>query len=290
MTALPRGPGRFAGRTLAVATMHGKEAAIGPALCTALPLTGFNAIPDLDTDRFGAFSGEVERGTDPRTAALHKALHGAERSGADLVIASEGSFVPYPPAPFITCDEEWLVLLDARDGTSWTHRHVTLDCMAGGLACTTADEVLAFASRMGFPEHALVLKPREHWRSGDTVVKGIADRRALQGEVHRLLAAHGGLWVESDLRAMMNPTRMAAIRTTAERFARELGTCCPQCGAVHFAISEALPGLPCGLCGQPTRSIRAHLRRCASCGHFATVPREDGRVSEDPQHCDHCNP
>ncbi|MCC6400645.1 MAG: hypothetical protein IT227_07775 [Flavobacteriales bacterium] len=287
MTALQQ---RFRGRTLAVATMHGKERVIGPALCTTLPLAGFAAIPDLDTDRFGAFSGEVERGTDPRTAALEKAMHGTERSGADLVIASEGSFVPYPPAPFLTCDEEWLVLYDARDGSSWAHRHVTLECMAGGQACTTVDEVFAFASRMGFPEHAMVLKHREHWRSGDPVVKGITDRRTLENEAEQLLAGHGRLWVESDLRAMMNPTRMAAIRATAERFARELGTCCPQCGAVHFAISEALPGLPCGLCGQPTRSILVQLRRCALCGHSAMAPREDDRVSEDPQYCDHCNP
>ncbi|MBK7941995.1 MAG: hypothetical protein IPJ87_08980 [Flavobacteriales bacterium] len=251
MVAGPPGVERFAGRELAVANMHGKEAAIGTALLKRLPFSGVIAVPDLDTDRFGAFSGEVERGTDPRTAALHKAMHGAERSGADLVIASEGSFVPYPPAPFITCAEEWLVLLDARDGTSWTHRHVTLESMAGGQACTTVDEVLAFASRMGFPEHALVLKPREHWRSGDTVVKGITDRRALQGEVDRLLAAHGGLWVESDLRAMMNPTRMAAIRTTAERFARELGTCCPQCGRCTSRSPRPGPACPAGFVDSP---------------------------------------
>lgn len=286
----PDGPERFAGRTLAVATMHGKEQVIGPALCAALPLAGFAAIPDLDTDRFGTFSGEVERRTDPRTAALQKARHGADRSGMDLVIASEGSFVPYPPAPFITCDEEWLVLYDARDGRDWAHRHVTLECMAGGQPCASVAEVLAFAGRMGFPEHALVLRPQEHWRSGDAVVKGITDRTMLRKEAERLLNAHGRLWAECDLRAMMNPTRMAAIRSTAERFARELATCCPACGAAHFAITAAVPGLPCGLCGMPTRSTLTHRRSCGCCGHVVQAPREDGRASEDPQHCDHCNP
>ena len=35
---------RFAGRTLGVATIHGKEHVIGPALMKALPITGFEAI------------------------------------------------------------------------------------------------------------------------------------------------------------------------------------------------------------------------------------------------------
>lgn len=281
---------RFAGRTLAVATMHGKEQVIGPALCAALPLAGFDAIADLDTDRFGAFSGEVERTHDPRTAALHKAIHGAERSGMDLVIASEGSFVPYPPAPFLTCDEEWLVLYDARDGRNWAHRHVSLETMAGGEECRTVDQVRTFAQRIGFPSHGLVLKPQERWREGDAVIKGIADRDALEVHAARIIGAHGTVWAECDLRAMLNPTRMAVIRATAERFAQELAHCCPACGEPHFAITEAVPGLPCGLCGMPTRSTLFHLRNCGRCGHSAQEPREDGRVSEDPQYCDHCNP
>ncbi len=287
MNALHR---RFGGRSLAVATMHGKEQVIGPALCAALPLAGFAAIPDLDTDRFGAFSGEVERTHDPRNAALHKAMHGAERSGHDLVIASEGSFVPYPPAPFLTCDEEWLVLYDARDGRSWAHRHASLETVAGGAVCGTLADVRAFAERMRFPGHGLVLKPHEHWRAGDAVVKGIPDARTLDERAAELIARHGSVWVESDLRAMRNPTRMAVIRATAERFAQELARCCPVCGEPHFAITEAVPGLLCGLCGMPTEAVRAFRRTCASCGHTALEGRTDGKVVEDPMHCANCNP
>jgi len=281
---------RFAGRTLAVATMHGKEEAIGPAMLQHLPLSACIAIPDLDTDRFGAFSGEVERGTDPRTAALHKAKHGAEHSGHALVIASEGSFVPYPPAPFVPCDEEWLVLYDARDGRSWAHRHVALETVAGGAWCATLAEVRAFAQRMRFPSHGLVLKPHEHWRAGDAVVKGLADGAALEDAAAKVIERHGAVWVESDLRAMMNPTRMGVIRTTADRFARELATPCPACGELHFAVAAVVPGLPCGLCGMPTEGVRAYRRRCEACGHTVLDPRPDGRMAEDPMHCANCNP
>ena len=281
---------RFRDRPLGVASMHGKERVIGPALMARLPLARVIPIPDLDTDRFGAFSGEVERGTDPRTACVHKARHGAEASGMDLVIASEGSFGPYPPAPFMSCDEEWLVLLDLRDGTELVHRHVSLDTVSGGETCHSEEEVLAFASRMKFPDHQLVLKPAAPWRHGDRVYKGIGDRDTLVRTARLLIAEHGSVWVESDLRAMANPTRMRVIGEAAQGFAAELASCCPRCALFHFATTKALCGLPCGQCGFPTRSTRATLRECRGCGHGEEVPRTDGRTFEDPRFCDHCNP
>jgi len=281
---------RFRDRLLGVASMHGKERVIGPALMARLPLAHVIPVPDLDTDRFGTFSGEVERGTAPRTACVHKARHGAEVSGLDLVIASEGSFGPYPPAPFMSCDEEWLVLLDLRDGTELVHRHVSLNTVSGGEACHSEEELLAFASRMKFPDHQLVLKPADHWRHGDHLHKGISDHETLVQKARLLIAEHGMVWVESDLRAMANPTRMHVIGEAAEGFAAELASCCPQCALFHFATTKALWGLPCGQCGFPTKSTRATLRECRGCGHRQEDAREDGRMMEDPQYCDLCNP
>lgn len=281
---------RFAGRTLAIATIHGKERAIGPAFLRSLPLTGFHAIPDVDTDRFGAFSGEVQRTMDPLQACIAKAKHGAETGGADLVCASEGSFGPYPPAPFIPCDEEVLVLFDARDGRIFHHRHVSLDTVFGGERCTTVEDVLAFAARMRFPEHGLVLRPEEHWRAGQALLKGVHERARLATAAAGLIGAHGSCWVETDMRAMANPTRMSVIGTAAGHFAVELARTCPRCGACWFRISSAQAGLPCGLCGRPTEAIRSYLRTCWSCGHEAQEARPDGRTEEDPRHCPDCNP
>jgi hypothetical protein len=284
------GPGRFSGRTLGVATMHGKERVIGPALMARLPLAGVIAIPGLNTDRFGSFSGEVERITDPRTACANKARHAADASGLDLVIASEGSFVPYPPAPIMACDEEWLVLLDLRDGTELAHRRVSLDTVFGGEECRNEGEVIAFASRMKFPEHQLVLKPSNARHPDDRVIKGVHDRDTLLLKARMLLAEHGTVWVESDLRAMANPTRMRVIGEAAESFAADLARCCPACGLFHYAVTQALWGLPCGQCGFPTGSTRAYLRECRGCGHRQEEPRADRKLMEDPQHCDLCNP
>jgi len=281
---------RFQGRILGVATLHGKEQVIGPALLKVLPMAGHCAIHGVDTDRFGAFSGEVQRNTDPLTAALEKAKHGVEVSGLDLVIASEGSFGPYPPAPFMPCDEEFLVLYDARDGAVFEHRHVSLETVFGGERCVSVRDVLAFAERMKFPAHGLVLRTKERWERGDALHKGIRDPDRLRELAGSLIDGMGSAWVETDMRAMENPTRMAVIAETAGRFAGELARRCPTCGELFFRITGTVAGLPCGLCGMPTASIRSYLRSCRSCGSSRAEPRPDGKLEEDPRYCDHCNP
>lgn len=290
MSMIISGIERFAGRKLGVATIHGKEQVIGPLLERALGLSGFSAIADVDTDRFGAFSGEVQRTLDPLAACEAKARHGAEISGLDLVIASEGSFGPYPPAPFISCDEEILVLYDALDDRSFHHRHVSLGTVFGGEACANWSQAKAFADRMKFPSHHLVVRTREKWKQGDALLKGIQDERVFRDAVEGLVEEHGSCWVETDMRAMANPTRMGVIAGTAERFAAELTTTCAVCHACWFRITQALPGLPCEQCGWPTASTRAYLHTCWACAHSQSGPRPDGKRHEEPLHCGNCNP
>jgi len=289
-TALPHRIERFSGRTLGVATIHGKERVIGPALMRVLALADVAAIEGLDTDRFGAFTGEVQRELEPLEACRAKARHGAEVSGLDLVIASEGSFFPYPPAPFVPCDEEILVLYDARDDRFFEHRHVSLDTVFGGEACTNWNPVHAFAARMRFPEHGLVVRTKERWMPGDAMTKGITEEKELRSIAHALIAAHGSCWVETDMRAMMNPTRMRVIGEAALRFAEELAQICPVCGACWLRVIGTRSGLPCALCGWPTESIRSMERGCWHCGHTQFTPRADGKLLEEPQHCANCNP
>ncbi len=281
---------RFEGRVLGVATQHGKERVIAPAFMRSLPLSGVKAIVGVDTDRFGTFSGDVQRVNDPSTTALAKAKHGADLSGLDLVIASEGSFAPYPPAPFLSCNEELLLLYDARDEATFEHRHVSLDTVFGEEKCGSIREVMQFVERMKFPEHGVILRPREHWTPGDAVHKGIHDPALLIKQAEAMLNFHGSVLVGTDMRAMSNPTRMRVIEEATGHFVKELTTTCPQCNAMHFRITGTEPGLPCALCGSPTASIRAHVRTCTTCGCSEQQLRQDGKHEEDPRFCDHCNP
>ena len=281
---------RFAGRTLGVATLHGKERVIGPPLVKALSLKDFRAIEGVDTDRFGAFSGEVQRTMDPLSTAIAKAKHGADISGMDLVIASEGSFGPYPPSSFISCNEEFLVLLDVRDGSTHEFRHLSLDTVFGGEQCSSLKEVAEFARRMKFPSHGLVFRPKEKWEGGARVEKGVHDVERMNAVTTAFISEHGSVWVETDMRAMKNPTRMKVIEETAERFAKELRMTCPVCQQFFFRITGTMVGLPCGLCGWPTESIRSYVRTCDACAHSDQEARPDGKVMEEPQYCGNCNP
>ena len=136
---------RFAGRTLGVATIHGKEHVIGPALMKALPIAGFEAIKGGDTDGFGTFSGDVQRRSEPLEACKVKAKHGAEVSGLDRIIASKGSFFPYLPAPFVPCDKAILVLYEVRDGGFFEHQHISPRTVFGGEECRGRGQVRSFA-------------------------------------------------------------------------------------------------------------------------------------------------
>ena len=93
----------FENRSLAVATMHGKEKVIGPVLEDALGVK--IVLPSqFNSDQFGTFSGEVERTLSPLEAARKKCLLAAELTGASLVVASEGSFGPHPAIYFVPAD------------------------------------------------------------------------------------------------------------------------------------------------------------------------------------------
>jgi hypothetical protein len=280
----------FAGRALGVATQHGKERAVGPAFLERLTLGSCRAIPGLDTDRFGAFSGERPRTLSPSQAAEAKARAGAESSGLDLVVASEGSFGPHPTVPLLTCDEEWLVLLDLATGVVRRHHHLSTEAVWDGRACSSLDALREFALRLPFPAHRLVLRPHRHWSPGDVLHKGISSHARLEEHAQALLTEHGSLWAEVDLRAHANPTRMQVIARAAREFADELATPCPVCGAAYFRVVEAVRGLPCAECLAPTRSTLGLRRACDPCGHTAASSRPDGRSQEDPTFCDACNP
>lgn len=159
-----------------------------------------------------------------------------------------------------------------------------------GRECRSLEDLHAFVARLPFPEHALVLRPRQVPSYGDTLHKGITRLDALERLARPLLAEQGSLWVEVDLRAHRNPTRMGVIQRAGREFAAELATPCPACGAAWFRVVEHLAGLPCSDCGLPTPTTLALRRSCDPCGCAREEPRPDGRRHELPASCPACNP
>jgi DNA-directed RNA polymerase subunit RPC12/RpoP len=156
---------------------------------------------------------------------------------------------------------------------------------------TTADwaEAKAFARAAGFPGHHLVARP-EH-EDDPRIHKGIADWTSLKEAFHwaRGEAANGRAFLETDMRAHANPTRMENIRVAAEDLASKLSSLCPACGAPGFWTIERVAGLPCADCGAPTCETHAQVYGCLKCVHRVTRERTDLQYA-DPGRCDYCNP
>ena len=270
----------YRGHIAALATQHGKERAIAAPLAatTGIAVT----VPDgIDTDALGTFTGEVPRRSSMREAARRKARLGMEATGLPRGIASEGSFGPHPFMPFLAMGRELLVFIDDTRGIEVVEEAVSEATNFACLDLAPGADLAGFLARVGFPHHALVL------RDGQEITKGIA----APAELDRLLACCSSTArLETDMRAHLNPTRMAEIGKLATALATRLATPCPACGAPGFGMLRHETGLPCEDCGTPTALVRRRVSGCTLCRHEDHAPRHDGRLAASPAECPECNP
>lgn len=277
----------FENRKIAIATMHGKEQVIAPVLQNSLGLEII--VPSqLNTDQLGTFSGEVERLLSPLEAARKKCLMAAEMTGATLAVASEGSFGPHPAFYFIPADEEIILMMDLENQWEFKAKRISTDTNFSSAICHSWEEVKSFANKALFPSHALLL--REDSMSFTQVIKGVQDLNTLEREAYRFLKQFGRIHIETDMRAMYNPSRMNVIKQATEKLLQIILMLCPACGTPGFEIVEAKPGLPCTLCGTPTNSTLSYVRSCQQCQLLIEESYPQGKQAEDPQYCNRCNP
>lgn len=270
----------YHGLTAALATRHGKERAIAApfAALTGLTIT----VPQgIDTDALGTFTGETLRPASMRDTLRMKARLGMTAAGLPIGIASEGSFGPHPIIPFVAGGLEMLVFIDDSRGIEVVEEAASDATNFAALEMAPGADVDGFLSRIGFPDHAVVL------RDGSEVTKGIATRADLD---HLLKTSGVGARLETDMRAHLNPTRMAEIGKLAQRLARRIATPCPVCSTPGFGIVRRETGLRCEECGAPTALVRSIVRGCAACRHEEHSPRTDGLAAASPAHCPECNP
>ena len=280
-------PGFFEGRTLVIASMHRKEEVLKPLLEQGLGIT-VQVAEGLNTDLLGTFSGEAARLADPLSTARKKCELALDLSGCDLALASEGSFGPHPAAFFLPANEEWLLLVDRKNNLEIYARHLSLETNFSGQEFHSIEELEAFASKVGFPSHGLILRKSKEDLTG--MLKGIRDPAQLRTSAVQLLERQKSGYVETDMRAMYNPSRMQVIEETAQLLIQKLQSLCPSCQAPGFSVTSAEPGLPCSLCGTPSSAALVHLLVCSHCQHQERVSFPHGNKTEDPQYCQVCNP
>ena len=124
------------------------------------------------------------------------------------------------------------------------------------------------------------------------VAKGVREPGALTEAIAEAagLSEDGKALVGTDMRAHMNPTRMATLGRLAEQLAERLSCACPDCDAPGFGLVDTQTGLPCEWCGGPSVLVRSRIFGCASCDYRESRPRPDGLEHADPGKCPACNP
>ncbi len=277
----------FEGRKLVIATKHQKESVIAPHLEKELGVTCFTP-PDLDTDLLGTFTGELERRFDPLTTARKKCELAMRVTSCDLAVSSEGSFGAHPSIFFAHADEEILVFIDRKNNLEIVAKELSMETNFNGAKVTTSAELIEFSIKAGFPSHALIL--RQSKESHLNMHKGISDKALLLESFEKLRANHGSVYVETDMRALYNPTRMGVIEKATQKLVQKIKSVCPDCQTPGFGIVEVKKGLPCSLCAYPTNSTLSYLYICQVCHFTKEAQYPHGKKKEDPTYCDMCNP
>jgi hypothetical protein len=267
--------------------MHGKDEAIAPVFSSALGV--HCVVPhNFDTDQFGTFSGEIGREIGAIETARLKCLAAMERTDCDLALASEGSFGQHPTLFFTPANEELLVLIDRKNGLEIYERELSTQTNFRSQRVSNEHELHVFLKSVGFPSHGVILK-----KSNDDLsemVKGITDEQ----QVFQLFAdfqkLYGSAHIETDMRALYNPTRLRLIQQTAEKLVQKIMRICPACQTPGFGVTSTKQGLPCQLCSFPTKSTLSYISCCQKCEYSLEQHYPHNKQTEDPMYCDYCNP
>lgn len=284
------GDSPYCGKTVALATMHAKEKAIAKPF--ARQLAASISVPiGIDTDALGTFTGEIPRAGTMIDAARAKAILAMDATGLRYGLGSEGSFGPHPYFPFIPRNTEVLLFVDQASDIEICETFVTHRTNYQNVTCRPGQDISDFLKSIRFPQHAVVVTPNTPI-TGMPPIKGVRSAADLTEAILNVSQASSDRVVQivTDMRAHLNPTRMAVIRALANRLAQRLARRCPECGTPGFGVVDLARGLPCGWCGEPTQMALAKVLRCARCS-LETRDRIKGvPETADPGSCEHCNP
>lgn len=277
----------FKGRRLVIATKHKKEEILAPLLEMEL---GVKCIvnPAFDSDLFGTFSGEIERTENPMITAKLKAEKAMEMTNCDLGLASEGSFGNHPVIHFLPADEEFLVLYDRKNEATFVSRELSVDTNFKGQYISDFADLEDFARQAKFPSHGLILRKSKNDK--EEITKGIIDWPQLVYTFNNLRKVNKSVFIETDMRAMFNPTRKKVILAAAYKLLETIKMICPVCHFPGFSVVETKVGLPCKQCHFPTESILSLIYKCKKCGAEEEELFPKGKIEEDPTFCQWCNP
>ena len=281
----------YHGRRAVLATMHGKEAVISPAFRKRLGLR-VETPKGLDTDALGTFTGEIARIGTIRETSIAKARLGMTTMGISIGIASEGSYGPHPHIPFIAGGIELMVVVDDDRGIVVCEHLIDDAPVYDHVITAEIGDIISFLDRICFPDHALIVRLHQTDDIDAIIYKGLRTVEALTDAIASAARRSGDnrALAQTDMRAHMNPTRMATLRRLANALSDRLATPCPGCDVPGYGLIDIESGLPCEWCGAPSLMVRYQVFGCVACDFRERRPRPEGRTHADPGQCPQCNP
>ena len=266
---------------IAFLTCHQKETVVAPILKKQGFLVRLES--SFDTDSLGTFTGETPRALTQIQAALKKAQLATEITSCRYGLGSEGSFGPHPQVYLLPWNLEVLALWDRLEEHAIYAILGTSETNFASEKVSSLNDAMAFAAKSDFPSHALILgTPTDSF-----FTKGISKEAEFQDRVKAALKKNPSVWLETDMRAHMNPSRMRSIQHTTEKLSALLLSYCPQCHLPGYGLTELIKGAPCEICAAPTRLPRAEKWSCLKCDFTELHPLH---AVGPAKNCDACNP
>jgi hypothetical protein len=277
----------FKNRSVVFLTKHGKEKVVKPILdketgCIVVVETRF------DTDKLGTFSREIKRRKSKLETARTKIKKGMKLLKVDIGIASEGSFGSHPMLS-IPWNVELVLLYDKKEKMEMFGMYESSETNLSQVTTKSYDEVLKFAEKAGFPEHYLILRPENE--NSKSIIKDINSFDKLKDAfiLCKSRSISGNVFIETDMRAYANPTRMKNIEKATQNLVSKLLNFCPKCGAPGYIIKDVVQGLPCEMCRLPSEITLKYIYGCHKCKHENEQLYPKGQFAP-AQYCNFCNP
>lgn len=276
----------YKGKLVILATKHQKEKVIGPVFEAELGCL-VHVPTDYDTDQFGTFSGEIPRKLSQYETLIQKGKVAAERFGYQYALASEGSFGAHPTLYLVPGNIELMTFIDISADLVITEMEVTTATNYCYVDVGAHEDFAAYLAKAKFPSHALIV--RSLGDENNYLKKAIRCSHELHLALNEAFKYSHTVRIETDMRAMLNPTRMQVIQQLAKKLAKRIQEQCPKCGTPGFGKISMEGHLACKMCGMETSLYKHKILSCLKCDYKKSEPLDETQFA-DPRHCLHCNP
>jgi sulfur carrier protein ThiS len=267
-----------------LASKHSKEIAIKKPFEDILGCE-IVAPNNYDTDQYGTFNGEIARSLSQYETLKTKAINAAEFYDYNYIISSEGSFAPHPSSFFINSNLEMLLFYDRSTNLFISEYILSTDTNIAEKTITNLDEYKEFLKNIEFPSHAVIVKI-----NNTVVLKGLQSKETLDDIIIPKLVNKIEVKLETDMRAIFNPTRMKVINAVAIKLANRVANLCIKCKTPGFGKESFSGFLQCSICQAPTLIKKYREEACIMCDYSIKHLIDTDIEFADPKYCNFCNP